>query len=358
MDITHYRRSEALARQVMPSWRHAQTHRPHTFVAAGFPIQVDSSADLLQLLDTMHEARFPAFVAELGGFSDSDLAVFVEALADYAAFFGAQFHARRCSLPLATMLAHYVLYRKLIAWPRHATLLEIGPGCGYLSFFVARDPRIRRYDQIETTESFYLLQHRVNRHCFGRAAVEHAAIEPDAIRPFVMPHPLQPDEPRVTVTLPVEARCHHWPWWRIADVAGARFDLVTSNANLTEMSEEAVRHYAVLIGHALEPDGAVVIQDMGGGRLPHDVIFRHFEAAGLMPVIVANPHAIPHRPFALATVVLARPGRNLHRFDKPDGGPSDPQRITTFLPAPDGPRHVVDAAEIGRRVQARLDVRR
>ena len=33
MDITHYRRSEALAQQIMPSWRHAQAHRPRMLLA-------------------------------------------------------------------------------------------------------------------------------------------------------------------------------------------------------------------------------------------------------------------------------------------------------------------------------------
>lgn len=353
MDITHYRRSETLARQVSPSWRQAQMHRPHTFIGTGFPVQVDSTADLLQLLDTMQEGRFVAFQRELGGLDEADLARLVAALADYCRFFGATFHATRCDLPLATMLAHDVLHRKLAAWPCSARLLEIGPGCGYLSFFVARDPRIVHYAQIETTESFYLLQHLVNRHCFGDGLVEHAAIDPLAARPVVLPHPVLPDEPRVTVALPAAARCHHWPWWRIGDLAAARFDLVTSNANLTEMSDGAVRHYAQLIGHTLETDGAVVVQDMGGGALPHDVIFRRFEEVGLVPIMVANP-GTAGRSVAQPTVVLARRDRRVHRFDAPDGGPSDPARREAILPAPAGRRRMVGAAEIGQRVQALL----
>jgi SAM-dependent methyltransferase len=304
----------------------------------------------------MHETRFMPFQRELGGLGEADIRTFVTALADYCRFFRETFHTTRCDLPLATMLAHYVLYLKLTAWPRYTRLLEIGPGCGYLSFFLARDRKVETYAQIETTESFYLLQHLVNRYCFGSTLIEHAALDPLAARAIFLPNPIVPEEPRVTVPLPALARCHHWPWWRIADVMAEYFDIVTSNANLTEMGEDAVRQYAQLIGRALHQDGALIVQDMGGGQLAHEKIFQIFENVGLVPIAVVNPQSLPDRTFAVPTVVLARTDRTVHRADGAgrDGSLSAAHRVNAILPPPSGARREYSADEIGRLVSVDL----
>src|SRR5271163_5024847 len=110
MDIAHYRRAEALARHVSPSWRHEQAQRPTAFAADGFPIRVESTADLLQITDSMHEARFQAYQEELGGLDEDDVDLLVSALADYAAFAAATFHTDRVALPLSPMMAHLALH--------------------------------------------------------------------------------------------------------------------------------------------------------------------------------------------------------------------------------------------------------
>ncbi|HUA54452.1 MAG TPA: hypothetical protein VMB81_19905 [Candidatus Sulfotelmatobacter sp.] len=344
MDIAHYRRSEALAQQVAPSWRHAEAHRPHVFLERGFPVRVDSSADLFQLLDTMQEARFEAYQRELGGLSADDVDVVVDAFCAYCRFFARHFHANRCVLPLATMLAHYVLYTKLRRWPRHADILEIGPGCGYLTFFLRRHPGLASYAQTENTESFYMLQNLVADHCFGAAFVEHAAIDPTAMRSLAMPALFVLADTSTEVVMPSQARCHHWPWWRIGELAALRFDLVTSNANLNEMSHRAVRHYTQIIGTALRPDGAVVVQDPGGGPLPWSAIADCFKEAGLSLALIYDkgPDAIPGRTLTTPNVVFTR------------AGAADMAAAKRLFEVPSVPRRLYSGAELGALVTARL----
>ena len=344
MDIAHYRRSEALAQQISASWRQAEAHRPSVFLERGFPVRVESTADLLPLLDTMQEGRFEAYQRELGGLSAADVATLVDALCDYCRFFARHFHAERCALPLATMLAHYVLYTKLRAWRRSSDILEIGPGCGYLTFFLRRHPDLQSYAQTESTESFYILQNLVADHCFGAAFVEHAALDPVALRPLVLPAPFLPAEPHIDVAIAREVRCHHWPWWRIGELAALGFDIVTSNANLNEMSARAVAHYAQIIGRALRPDGALVIQDTGGGPLPWTTIAACFREVGLAPALAyaKGPDTLPNRDLATPTLVFTR------------GGAADAETAERLFALPPGPRRLHGGEELAALVAARL----
>jgi hypothetical protein len=365
MDIAHYRRSEALAQQMMPSWRHAQAHRPHKFMAVGFPIQVESTADLCQLVDGMHDVppgRFDGFQRELGGLSDSDFTCLVAALADYADFFAQNFGSATCPLPLASMLAHYLIFKKLLGWnPEFQELLEIGPGCGFLSFFLRVHPPLRRYAQIEVTESFYLLQHMVNRHCFGRRFTDHATLDPAVFRPLVLPAIAKPPGPNVSVTIPDEPICEHWPWWRAMDLVTRKFDIVTSNANLAEMTEPALQHYAKIIAAALRPEGALIAQDLGARGIDHKTIFDIFAVAGLVPLVFAGANTIPGRALALPNFIL------VHRERAPQWSSDQPWNLARF-PANDAiaprvfqldqePRAMRSPEQIGQAVFAQLGAR-
>ena len=57
MDITQYRRAENSARQELLNWRHGQAMLPIVFERVGFPVRVESTADLVQMIDTMQEWR-------------------------------------------------------------------------------------------------------------------------------------------------------------------------------------------------------------------------------------------------------------------------------------------------------------
>lgn len=334
LDPVAYRRAEALARQFAPSWRTEQMHHPYVFAHAGFPIRVESLQDLRQLTDTMQEDRFDAYMQELGGLSDADAWRFVLALRSYAYWFAGTFHAISVRLPLSTMLAHFALWTKIRAWPRHKTILEIGPGCGYLAFFLEE---FEHYMQIETTESFYLMQALINDHCFtSRRVVELGGIVDTGFASDIA----VPDASNATVTVSEPAPVSHVPWWAAARVR-EQFDIITSNANLNEFTPDAFKMYAALMARCLKPDGALIVQCFGGGPNDPNAIIAHLNSLGLKTAFVTNGgHAPGGKFFVLPNGLLVK-----------DGCPTNEASIYAIGAAP---RRVYTAAEIGDMVTRAL----
>ena len=154
-----YRISERLAKAQMPTWRLAQTHAVDHFEKTGFPVRVSSLREVGQLLDTMQENRFDGYMRELGGLTESEYALLIKACRDVVLFQLTYFSNRRPTLPLSTLLSVFTLHRKFLAVDRNfRSVIEIGPGCGYLPFFLRHQASLQNYSQIEACESFYLLQ--------------------------------------------------------------------------------------------------------------------------------------------------------------------------------------------------------
>lgn len=176
-----YRISERLAKAQMPTWRLAQTHAVDHFEKTGFPVRVSSLRELGQLLDTMQENRFDGYMQELGGLTESEYALLINACRDIVLFQLTYFSNRKPTLPLSTLLSAFTLYRKFLTVDGNfRSVIEIGPGCGYLSFFLRHHAALRNYSQIEACESFYLLQSLVDVHCFPARFEERALMPADA----------------------------------------------------------------------------------------------------------------------------------------------------------------------------------
>ncbi|WPZ32267.1 hypothetical protein T8K17_13550 [Thalassobaculum sp. OXR-137] len=331
MDAASYRLSETLAKRAMRSLRQTGIHAPEYFETSGFLTRVESMEDLVVLLDVMHNNRFDDFVAELGGLTDADMAALLDAFAEYARFFLTQFPSAEIPIPLSGMLSQYAIGLKLRGIPERKSVLEIGPGSGLLSFFLSKDPGIERYDQVEATESFYLLQSLVNRHVYGHRFIDHAqfdtrsaglgGIDFDTMRTRhkeILPNYETP------VSLGVERspRAEHFPWWRLEDVAARRYDVVTSNANLTEFNETALRYYAALFVTVLKPTGVFLAQCPGGGKTSGDTAIRALLDVGLRPLVLAaryigrnpkHPAALPEgKQLVTANLVFVPPGHPLY----------------------------------------------
>lgn len=339
MDTASYRLSESLGKQAMRSLRQTDIHAPALFEALGFRTRVESKDDLMPLLDTMHNNRFEDFVAELGGPSQPLVDELVDGFADYTRFFMANFPSPRVPIPMSGMVSQFALALKIRGAPKRARVLEIGAGTGLVSFFLARDQAIERYDQVEVTESFYLLQSLVNRHVYGHRFVDHAqldataaglggiafdevrAIRGDLLENYDIPHEIEVER---------RPRAEHFPWWRLDRIFQRRYDVVTSNANLTEFNEPALRYYATLAARVLEPDGMFLAQCLGGGRNPIEKVLRTMISAGLAPLVVVprsigaeagSPTALPEgRQVAVATLIFVPVGHPSHARAAHRGG--------------------------------------
>jgi hypothetical protein len=213
-------------------------------------------------------------------------------------------------VPLSTLISHFLIYKKLFGYnPRFNRLLEIGPGCGYLSFFLRDHQSLADYTQIESTESFYLLQSHINSHLFGSRFAEHALSrqaldEHAAYVPKLKWHDEWHYEEQKIINVEVRPTCNHYPWWRIGEVAKRRYDIVTSNANLNEFSREALFQYLSLIRDVLADDGAIIAQCLGGGAPTYDSIFAHMKSAGFVPVALVQADNVPGRTFVVSNAVF------------------------------------------------------
>jgi hypothetical protein len=267
----------------------------------------------------MQEGRFDYYMKELGGFTDEDSTLFLNVCIDYIDFYCSVFQKDQVVLPLSTLISHFALYKKLLGFnPAFTRLLEIGPGCGYLSFFLRDRESLEDYTQIESTESFYLLQSHINSHVFGSRFAEHAlsthALDQQSVYvPKLKWHnPFHYEEKKI-VSVERKAICNHFPWWRIGDVVNRQYDIVTSNANLNEFSREALFQYLSLIRDVLVDDGAIIAQCLGGGTPTYESIIADMEAAGFVPVALVQGDNVPDRLFVVSNAIFVGERHPLYR---------------------------------------------
>lgn len=267
LDPRQYRREETRAKALLPNWRLASRHGATVFARVGFPVRVDCLDELGMLLDTMQEGRFEAIQQELGGFTEAEQELLIQALAEAVRFQLAHFGSRPPVLPLDTVTAMLASYRKLTALaPNFRRVLEVGPGCGYLALFLARHQGLERYASVEACESFYLLQHHLLAHLFGANFREELAA-PAVSAHFDDAHfSADASAGEAQPALPLrEPRATHHPWWRLGDLAAqaGQFDLAVCNAAMLEFEPEALRDYLALFSSVLAPGGLVVAQCFG-----------------------------------------------------------------------------------------------
>lgn len=267
LDPQTYRASEQLAKASIPTWRVSQIHNVDHFERVGFPVRLTSAREIGQIIDTMQENRFEKYMQELGGLSESEYRLILNACADIVRFQLTYLPQRNPLLPISTLLSSYALYKKMMgADPNFGSVLEIGPGCGYLSFFLRHHEALQNYSQIEACESFYILQNLVNLHCFGARHNERALplVGGTNIDYFVNTRPDMELSPAVRLdTIPPLST--HYPWWRIGELISreASFDIVTSNANLLEFNPPALDDYLTLMHRVLKPGGIFLVQCTG-----------------------------------------------------------------------------------------------
>lgn len=336
MDVNGYRAAETLGRQAVRSIRHSAVHAPVLFDNPLFPIRISNHEDLAAYLDIMHEGRYPRYIEEMGGLCEHEVAQFVDGLVEYCRFFSANFSQATAPLPLSGMLSQYCLARKLNAIPERARILEIGPGSGLVAFFLAADPQIRTYDQIETSEAFYLLQNLIGRYLYRDGYLDHAPLDAttlgcgdvgvsEALK--VRQDILESYEQTYTVPLNRKPRSEHFPWWKIAAVFERQYDVVTSNANLTEFTPSALKFYTALIQRVLKPSGVFLAQCIGGGLNDKKATIKAFIDVGFVPLVMAGGYPIPgaepgiRRLAAMNVVMLPRDHPSIREISFPaDGG--------------------------------------
>lgn len=272
LDPATYDDAEALGHRATANWVWRSMMTSSALEPSSFPMRVRSLQELRAMLDSMHQMRFDRFVAELNGLSEAEIDEVVAALVTFARFHVATFQDGPVPLPLNTLLSAFLASRKLRALPRHASLLEIGPGSGFLNFFTTDQAGFRSRTQVEVTQSLYLLQAQVNAFLYGERYRDLAVtpIGPSGLGTLTDGMRIQHGAYERTPTVdwrpdPVMTQV---PWWRVDSALDgvATYDVIVANANLYEMTFGAFVYYFENFRRCLARDGVVLIQDVGARR--------------------------------------------------------------------------------------------
>lgn len=312
LDPQTYRTQEQIAKSLLPSWRISQVHNLDHFERAGFPVRLSTIRELGLIVDTMQEHRFTRYMQELRGLSPNEYEQVLGACTDAVVFQLTYLPHRPPVLPISTLLSMFALYNKIRgAKPEFRSLLEIGPGCGYLSFFLRRHAALINYSQIEACESFYILQNWVNLFSYGHRHDERVLAAMDGIEVgyYTKPH-LNLELSPTLRSRSIPPLCTHYPWWRIGELVNQNitFEVVTSNANLLEFNAQALDDYLSLIQRCLRTNGVFVVQCTG------------YNASGTVEQLLEKLHEAGFAPlfFALDSAPTRHPAGGELRFGEQD----------------------------------------
>jgi hypothetical protein len=314
IDPAAYRAADTRAYRSSSEWIWRQILCGSHLDGSGFPADVESIQDLRPLIDSIDNGRFHKFVRELNGLRPDDMNLLVALMHQFAWFYVQAFQDRNAVLPVNGLLSHLPVFRKIVAQVRHRSVLEIGGGSGFLSFFLATEPKIEQQARIEITPSFYVLQSLINSFLYGPRFEDRALaqdpplIATDFTRGMTEILPGMEGTPRFA--LPLRASVKLFPWWRIPEAFSddTTYDVVVSKANLFEMSNGAYMIYFTNISRRLSPEGVVLIQDLGTGQAiaPYDRLEQSL-SYGFRPLVYCRENS-PLHPLASDNVLLVREG--------------------------------------------------
>jgi hypothetical protein len=185
---------------------------------AGYPYRIESMDELWRYHDSMHDGRFERNLDLIGAATTVDVALCERAARIIYGFSGARF---RFVSPgkdaLSRALYQYrLLSTHLAATPRPWTVLETGPGSGYLGLLLGLDGH--RYLAVEAAQAFFVYQSELWRHAFG-------ADYDDGLRGTS------------------DTRVRHVPWWSFNEegLVLPPLHAVTANHALAEMHPLAIQ---------------------------------------------------------------------------------------------------------------------
>ena len=116
-----------------------EVHRPIVFDGTGFKTQASHLFELMDIVDSMQDNRFSSYMNELCGFSDEELDIFLSAANQLVSFQQYLFQTDKVVVPFDALISHFALFLKISGFRHFERVLEVGPGCGYLSLFLNAD---------------------------------------------------------------------------------------------------------------------------------------------------------------------------------------------------------------------------
>jgi hypothetical protein len=180
-------------------------------------------------------------VNEIGGFTENDISELI------TAYETLKLTDPNIPLPIDSLLNAMALRQKILAAkPEVKNILELGPGSGLSSFLFIEINGLHNYTQIEATQSLYLSQYIINEDTFP--IVYDLAIDKFSNNELALSYGLW-----------------HIPWWGLEWLREKpiKYDIITANACLNELTEAAFDIYCTLFTEKASKECVFIIQGMG-----------------------------------------------------------------------------------------------
>jgi hypothetical protein len=230
--FSEYDRLEAEACKILPN-RAIEAFKPEAFQIVGYPIYIKDELELCKYLDVMHESTFEVvYQLFLQGITKDEFELVKDITEKIIQYSLENFS--RAIIPKNSLMVALTAFRHIKAlYPdKNATILEIGPGSGYLGLMLGIEGY--KYISTDSCQAFYCLQSSVFSNLLGDQFLEIADIN------------LPLDQ-----ILSETSSCRtslHLPWWKFvgADPLSVNLDIdcVVCVNMIAEMQIMAFRYLA------------------------------------------------------------------------------------------------------------------
>lgn len=276
---------------------------------AGYPYRIESLDELWRYHDSMHEGRYKANLDLIGKITSADADLCATAADVIYKFSASRFpFATPARDALTRALYQFLLLRdRLRTTSPPWTILEIGPGSGYLGLLLGLSGQ--QYRAVEAAQAFFTYQSELWRFAFGDGYSDGLSGRESA-------------------------QVSHVPWWTFNEVGFAlpTLDAATCNHALAEMHPGAVRRIFTITRRARRNDCFVLAESLGKrhhstaeviktaldcgfdvfGDAPDLWTFRQSRTA--TPTVSRAAASGPSRFYAVRVMLRSRTGRRLVRI--------------------------------------------
>jgi hypothetical protein len=260
LDVETYDAAEAEAADRYSN-RIVQAFYPEMFQTLGYPMRVKRAEQLWRYIDVMHETRTHHNIEVLlQGMTTDEFDLYKRVVKIVDEHASKHFNMR--AHPTAALLRaiHALRLIKILTGDARPTVLEVGPGCGYLAMLLVMEGY--PYIGTEVVQAFYLYQNHMLSHVTTDLR-ELAAEDGDIL----------------TVAQPKPGTAIHIPWWKWITLSPEKINLsagiMTSNHVMCEMHPSSMAYMAV-VGHRMlsnPPGGGKFVFENWGYDLLHSTQF-------------------------------------------------------------------------------------
>ncbi len=294
LDHNMYRNLENLAKAMSASFREQDKQFPAAFEKVNFPVRLNSITEAHKLCNWNAYGAFEIYSAFSNGLSDSDVELMLNDLNDFVQFQKTFFPQDKVYLPIEQFYKSLMLYKIANFLGIKGDVFEIGPGVGTNALIFGKN--MKSYAATEVTESFYVFQSMLYSFVFKNRfddAIWHGVKDyNNCYNTYEQARDIFPD----TLDENVDKKVYQYPYWKLGELYNKKdsFELVMSNANLLEMTTEALDTYMDFISKKLNKNGFFMYFGSGASHFGDEMyLINKVCSYGLKPVSIIHGNGGP-----------------------------------------------------------------